>query len=256
MIYDKVIYLSDMTIRGWKTKFREIRKKFGYLEKDDYRSAKKLDSLLGRKKLKKQLRDIIDGKTIFIIGAGPSLSKSLRYIKKCKNVTKIVADGAVRALLEKNIKPDILVTDLDGDLDSIKKIGQSDIPIVVHAHGDNYDKIEIVKELSNVVGSTQTKKFGKMENFGGFTDGDRCIFLAEYFNASKIVLIGMDFGQEIGKYSKHKILNRRMKLKKLKIGKNITEWVGTKSKADLYSTKKIKGYKMIRLVDLECIENF
>ena len=51
--------------------------------------------------------------------------KSLTHIKKCKNVTKIVADGAVRALLEKNIKPDILVTDLDGDLDSIKKIGQN-----------------------------------------------------------------------------------------------------------------------------------
>ena len=110
--------------------------------------------------------------------------------------------------------------------------------------------------MSNVVGSTQTKTFGKMENFGGFTDGDRCVFLAEYFNASKIVLIGMDFGQEIGKYSKHKIINRKMKLKKLKVAKSITEWFGTKSKADLYSTKKIKGYKTIRLIDLECIENF
>ena len=69
-----------------------------------------------------------------------------------------------------------------------------------------------------------------MENFGGFTDGDRCIFLAEYFNASRIVLISMDFGQEIGKYSKHKIINRKMKLKKLKVGKSITEWFGTKSK--------------------------
>ena len=245
-----------MTIHGWKTKFKEIRKDFGYSENDDYLSAKKLNSLLKKKFSKKQLQNIIEGKTVFIIGAGPSLSKSLTYVKKCKNVTKIVADGAVRALLEKNMKPDILVTDLDGDLDSIKKIGQTEIPIIVHAHGHNQNELEIVKKLLNVIGSTQTKTFGKMENFGGFTDGDRCIFLAEYFNASKIVLIGMDFGQEIGKYSKHKILNRRMKLKKLKIGKNITEWVGTKSKADLYSTKKIKGYKMIRLVDLECIENF
>ena len=107
-----------------------------------------------------------------------------------------------------------------------------------------------------MIGSTQTKSFGQIKNFGGFTDGDRCIFLAEYFNASKIVLIGMDFGQEIGKYSKHKIINRKIKLKKLQIGKSITEWLGTKSKAKLYSTKKIKGYKMIRLVDLECIEKF
>jgi hypothetical protein len=256
MIYDKAIYLSGMTIYGCKTRFKQIRKKFGYSEKDDYLSAKKLDSLLKKKFSKKKLQNIIDGKTVFIIGAGPSLSKSLTYIKKCKNVTKIVADGAARALLEKNIKPDILVTDLDGDLNSIRKIGRTKIPIIVHAHGDNYDKLEIVKKLSNVVGSTQTKTFGKMENFGGFTDGDRCMFLAEYFNASKIVLIGMEFGEKIGKYSKHKIINRKTKLKKLKVGKSITEWFGTKSKADLYSTKNIKGYKTIRLVDLECIENF
>ena len=141
-------------------------------------------------------------------------------------------------------------------MNSIRKIGRTKIPIIVHAHGDNQDKLEIVKDFANVVGTTQTEEFGKMKNFGGFTDGDRCVFLAEFFNADKIVLIGMDFGQEIGKYSKHKVVNRKTKLKKLKFGKRILEWFATKSKADLYSTKKIKGYKMIRLVDLQCIENF
>ena len=245
-----------MTIRGWKTKFNEIRKEFGYSEKEDLISAKKLNLLLKTKNSKKQFQDMIKGKTIFIIGAGPSLSKSLKHIKKSKNITKIVADGAVRALLEKNIKPDILVTDLDGDLESIKKIGRTKIPIIVHAHGNNSDRLEIVKGFSNVIGSTQTRKFGKLENFGGFTDGDRCVFLAEYFNASKIVLIGMDFGQKIGRYSKQKVINRRTKIKKLKFGKMIIEWFATKSKAELYSTKRMKGYKTIRLVDLECIENF
>ena len=245
-----------MTIRGWKTQFKEIRKEFGYLEKDDLISVRKLDSLLKGKNSKRQFQNLIQGKTVFIVGAGPSLTKSLKYIKKSKNVTKIVADGAVRALLEKNIKPNILVTDLDGDLKSIEKIGKTRIPIIVHAHGDNYEKLEIVKKLKNVVGSTQTRKIGKIENFGGFTDGDRCVFLAEYFNASKIVLIGMDFGQKIGKYSKHRIVDRKIKIKKLKFGKKIVEWIGTKSKADLFSTNRIKGYKTIRMVDLECIENF
>ena len=245
-----------MTIRGWKTQFKEIRKEFGYLEKDDLISAKKLDSLLKGKNSKNQFQNMIKGKTVFIIGAGPSLTRSLKYIKKSKNMVKIVADGAVRALLEKNIKPDILVTDLDGDLKSIEKIGKTKIPIIVHAHGDNYEKLEIVKKLKNVVGSTQTRKIGKIENFGGFTDGDRCVFLAEYFNASKIVLIGMDFGQKIGKYSKQRIADRKTKIKKLKFGKRIVEWLGTKSKADLFSTNRIKGYKTIRMIDLECIENF
>tara|TARA_B100000683_G_scaffold275834_1_gene327827 strand:- start:157 stop:894 length:738 start_codon:yes stop_codon:yes gene_type:complete len=245
-----------MTIHGWKTQFKEIRNEFGYSEKDDLNSAKKLNSLLKRKNTKKQFQTIIKGKTVFVIGAGPSLAKSLKYIKNSKNSKKIVADGAVRALLEKNIKPDILVTDLDGDLKSIEKIGKTNIPIVVHAHGDNYDELGIVKKLKNVIGSTQTKKIDKVENFGGFTDGDRCVFLAECFNASKIVLIGMDFGQKIGKYSKHKIIDRETKIKKLEYGEKIVEWIGTKSKADLFSTSKIKGYKTIRLVDLECIENF
>ena len=66
----------------------------------------------------------------------------------------------------------------------------------------------------------------------------------------------MDFGQVIVKYSKHKVINRRTKIKKLKFGKMIIEWFATKSKAELYSTKRMKGYKTIRLVDLECIENF
>ena len=245
-----------MTIHGWKTKFNEIRREFGYSEKEDLISARKLNLLLKRKKSKKEFQNIIKDKTVFIIGAGPSLSKSLKHIKKSKNIIKIVADGAARALLEQNIKPDILVTDLDGDLESIIKIGKTQIPIIVHAHGDNSEKLEIVKNISNVMGTTQTKKFGKLENFGGFTDGDRCVFLAEYFNASKIVLIGMDFGQKIGKYSKLKVTNRKIKIKKLKFGKMILEWFATKSKAELYSTKRMKGYKTIRLIDLESIENF
>ena len=245
-----------MTIHGWKTKFNEIRKEFGYSEKEDLISAKKLNLLLKRKNSKKEFENIIKGKTVFVIGAGPSLSKSLKHIRKSKNITKIVADGAVRALLEKNIRPDILVTDLDGDIESIKKIGKTKIPIIVHAHGDNSNRLEIVKKLSNVTGTTQTREFGKLKNYGGFTDGDRCVFLAEYFNANKIVLIGMDFGRKIGKYSKHRVINRKTKLKKLKSGKMIIEWFATKSKADLYSTKRMKGYKTIRLIDLECIENF
>ncbi len=245
-----------MTIRGWKTLFKEIRKEFGYKELDDLHSAQKLNSFLKKEFLKKEFQKLISGKIVFVIGAGPSLSKSLPYIKRCKNVTKIVADGAVQALLEKNIRPDILVTDLDGDLKSIKKIGKTKTPIIVHAHGDNSDRLQMVKNFLNVNGTTQTNRFGKIENFGGFTDGDRCVFLGEFFGAKKIVLIGMDFGQEIGKYSKQKVTNRKIKLKKLKFGKKILEWFASKSKAGLYSTSKIKGYKKIRLVDLECIENF
>ena len=71
-----------MTIRGWKTQFKEIRKEFGYLEKEYLVSVRKLDALLKGKKSKRQFQNMIQGKTVFIIGAGPSLTKSLKYIKK------------------------------------------------------------------------------------------------------------------------------------------------------------------------------
>ena len=54
-----VLYLSDMTLHGWKTKFEEIRKEVGYSEKDDFLSAKKLNSLLEKKFSKKQLQEKI-----------------------------------------------------------------------------------------------------------------------------------------------------------------------------------------------------
>ena len=245
-----------MTITGWKTRYREIRNEFGYNEYDDLRSAKKLNRHIDKKYPTSNIKKIISGKIIFIIGAGPSLTRSISTIKKYKNVTKIVADGAVQALIEHNIKPDILVTDLDGDIPSIKKIGRSKIPIIVHAHGNNYEKLELVTKFQNKIGTTQTDKFGKLENFGGFTDGDRCVFLAEAFKPKKIILFGMDFGNKIGKYSKKKVIDKKTKLKKLEYGKKLLEWIARKSNSELYTTTKpIRGFKNISMTDLEYIVN-
>ena len=243
-----------MTIRGWKTRYHEIRNIFGYRKYDDLISAKKLNSKIGKRYPLSNIKKTIRGQTVFIIGAGPSLSRSISTLKKYQNITKIVADGAVQALIEHKIKPQILVTDLDGDIASIKKIGRTKIPIIIHAHGNNYDKLDIVSELQNKIGTTQTKKFGKLENFGGFTDGDRCVFLAESFNAKKIILFGMDFGDKIGKYSKKKVMDRKTKLKKLEYGKKLLEWLAKESDSELYTTSKsIKGFKKIRLVDLQYV---
>ena len=243
-----------MTIRGWKTRYREIRNVFGYRKYDDLISAKKLNSKIGKRYPLSNIKKTIRGQTVFIIGAGPSLSRSISTLKKYQNITKIVADGAVQALIEHKIKPQILVTDLDGDIASIKKIGRTKIPIIIHAHGNNYDKLDIVSDLQNKIGTTQTEKFGKLENFGGFTDGDRCVFLAENFHAKKIILFGMDFGDKIGKYSKKKVMDRKTKLKKLEYGKKLLEWLAKESDSELYTTSKsIKGFKKIRLVDLQYV---
>ncbi|GIS96634.1 MAG: hypothetical protein CM1200mP23_4400 [Nitrososphaerota archaeon] len=76
--------------------------------------------------------------------------------------------------------------------------------------------------------NTQTKPIRKINNFGGFTDGDRCVFLADYFKAKKKILLGMDFGTRIGKYSKSKVENRTTKIAKLRRGKKLLEWLQKK----------------------------
>ena len=250
------VNLNYMVISGWNKKYNEILKEFGYSKKDDIESAKILNSKITKKIPKKTLTKLIQNNDVFIIGAGPSLLKSIKTLKKFSNGVKIVADGAIQAFLENDLKADILVSDLDGDLKSIKKIGKTNTLIFVHAHGDNIDKLDLVSGFKNWAGTTQTKEFGKLYNFGGFTDGDRCVFLANYFNAKNIILVGMDFGNTIGKYSKN-ISNKTLKRKKLRFGKGLLEWISLKSKSNLYTTSRpINGFKKISLSDLEQILNY
>ena len=125
--------------------------------------------------------------------------------------------------------------------------------MLVHAHGDNSEKIHFVKNFKNCIGTTQTKPVGKIHNFGGFTDGDRSVFLANHFKAKKIILLGMDFGTRIGKYSKTRVLNRTIKIKKLRRGKELVEWLVKKSESEIYSTTKIKGLTKTNLRDIDNI---
>ena len=76
-----------MTIRGWKTRYREIRNVFGYRKYDDLISAKKLNSKIGKRYPLSNIKKTIRGQTVFIIGAGPSLSRSISTLKKYQNIT-------------------------------------------------------------------------------------------------------------------------------------------------------------------------
>ena len=242
-----------MTIVGWDSKYKKILKDFGYSRKEDTQSCKLLNSLLPKKTPIVKIRDLIENKPVFVVGAGPSLPSCISILKKYKKITKIVADGAVRAIIENGLKPDIVVTDLDGDIKSLKKVGRTNTLMVVHAHGDNTDKIHLVKNFKNCTGTTQTKPAGRVHNFGGFTDGDRCVFLANHFNAKQIILLGMDFGTRIGRYSKILVVNRNTKIAKLRRGKKLLEWLVKKSESEFYSTTKIKGFTKINLQKIDAI---
>lgn len=243
-----------MAIAGWEKKYSEIIREFGYSKQQDYESAILLNFMLKNPTPLKKLREIISKKSIFVIGAGPSLSSAIPHLKKFSKIPKIVADSAAKPLLENKVKFDILVTDLDGDERSLKKISKTNAIFVTHAHGDNIARLQIIENFKNCFGTTQTKPVGKIQNFGGFTDGDRCVFLANNFDAKNIILFGMDFGKTIGKYSKTKKSERKIKIKKLQRGKKLLEWLATKRKKGLYTTSKpIKGFKKICFNELETI---
>jgi len=66
---------------------------------------------------------------------------------------------------------------------------------VVHGHGDNLDAVSTwaPRFRGRTVATTQSRPVGRLENFGGFTDGDRAVFLADHFGAARIHLVGFDF---------------------------------------------------------------
>lgn len=215
-----------MRYKEWKKYYKQILDEFCFSIEKDLESARELDELLKiREKINIEiLRIFIEGKDVVIFGSGPSLKRSIKkYIDFFIDKVLIAADGATSALMEFCIVPDIIVSDLDGRIFDQVKANERGSLIVIHAHGDNLELIKnnFYKFSNRVLGTTQAdpSKFKNLYNFGGFTDGDRAVFLAEHFNAKNIYLIGFDFGGRIGKYSFAKKKDIDKKLKKLKWAK-------------------------------------
>jgi hypothetical protein len=148
-----------------------------------------------------------------------------------KDYVLVAADGATTALIEEKIAPDIVATDLDGRLDDILLANIRGANIIIHAHGDNIDKIaRLTPFFNNVLGTTQAQPAGNLYNFGGFTDGDRALFLAVALGASEITLAGMDFGDVVTRYSRPNIETATAKAddfkkKKLMYAEKFTQWI-------------------------------
>lgn len=233
-----------MAPRGWFKRYREILDGFGFDQDDDSRSARLLDGIISETSTG-ELHDIINGRTVLAIGAGPSLDDGIETIKHLNDTPKIAADSAVSALLDHGIKPEIVVTDLDGNLEDLQKASEHAI-MVVHAHGDNADRLQSAAGFARCVGTTQGAPTGNIHNFGGFTDGDRSVFLADHFGAQNIILFGMDFGDIIGRHSQTSDEHKDIKLKKLRYGEDILSWMAEWSGAGLFTTSRpIRGFEAI-----------
>jgi uncharacterized Rossmann fold enzyme len=139
---------------------------------------------------------IYQSKTV-VIGAGPSIEDQnvqdyileiyTKFTSKPNksnkaNLVIMVADGATELLLELGIIPDFVVTDLDGHHESLVSANMKGSVMVIHAHGDNIEKINSsASDFRNIIGTTQSFPLSNIFNFGGFTDGDRAVFIGEHF---------------------------------------------------------------------------
>lgn len=201
---------------------------------------------------------LLYSRPVLIFGCDPSLDQTIGAMKPIlskSNVARIAADGATSALLDADIVPDIVVTDLDGVVPDIVEASQRGAVIVLHAHGDNIDRVEkCLPRLRNVLPVTQTEPTEIVRNFGGFTDGDKALFLASAFGAGSVILVAMDFGLRIGprSYGKSNKTDKKRKLIKLLVGMRLCGELLWETGLPAFSLSTVPppGAKRIQLKDL------
>jgi len=62
-----------MIISDWEAMYSEILREFNYSKEKDNKSAVILNSILRKSNTYKKINKLIKGKTVFVIGSGPSL---------------------------------------------------------------------------------------------------------------------------------------------------------------------------------------
>ena len=150
-----------------------------------------------------RMAEIFKDKIAIVIGAGPSIDEAISIIDDIHGVV-LAADGACGKLLEMGLTPHVIITDLDGRIDDIYECWRRGSYVVVHAHGDNIKFLGdyIPKFNERIIGTTQARPIGCLHNFGGFTDGDRAVFMALELKCKAVLMIGMDLSRVVGRYSK------------------------------------------------------
>lgn len=244
-----------MELKDWYPWYNKIASAFKFDRYEDQRATDILSDLIQNNYIElHEIKSIIQNRPVLVFGAGPSLEEDINRIENVRLFDKsivITANGATSALLEMvNKAPHIIVTDLDGRFEDLLSANKRKSIMVVHAHGDNIPQIlDYVPKLTKILGTTQVEPRPRVYNFGGFTDGDRAVFLAVAMGAKMISLVGMDIGKIIGKYSKQYVKSQKRKLLKLKFCKELLEWLALRTKIDLYNLtshgERINGFKNV-----------
>ena len=211
-----------MMWKKWMKFYEEIERDFGFKREKEVKARNTLSKILGSNVINIDDLKKIVGKEVYVVGFSPSLERDVEKIPPKSTI--IAADDAAVILNDLEIKPNIVMTDLDGDIDALMRI--KDSVFGIHAHGDNIHLLPYADFFPKRFGTTQIEPLPNVYNFGGFTDGDRCVFLAEHFGAI-IHIIGFDFENPRIKRGKD-IDRKRKKLKWAKYLINYLESSGAK----------------------------
>lgn len=196
-----------MDWKDWEPYYMEIVREFGFSVEMDRKSGVILAEILKHRHIlgKEELREIIEGKDVLVVGP---LANNIP-----KKDVIISTDSSTSICLKNGIIPDLIVTDLDGDVEDQIKASLLGSIAVIHAHGDNMEAIRkyAPRFKGKLAGTVQCEPFPPLMNFGGFTDGDRAVFMAESLGAKQIYITGFDFKDPLEKQGK----NRKIKERKL-----------------------------------------
>jgi uncharacterized Rossmann fold enzyme len=183
-----------MEFRTWEPVYEAVLDDFGYPRDGDERARDRFVGLLDDDGTYDPADLGIDGATVAIAGAGPSLEAETDLAADADVV--LAASTATDRLRAEGVAVDCMVTDLDKNADTGRELTAEGTPVVAHAHGDNIPALEEyvpAYDSEFVVPTTQAAPAPPVRNYGGFTDGDRAAFLADHFGADSLVFPGWDF---------------------------------------------------------------
>jgi uncharacterized Rossmann fold enzyme len=187
----------DVEFDVWESYYKAIVQSMGYDRDRDEIVAHQLSNMLETMQDQiaplDRLRELLELKHVFVFGDGPTLGNDIQGFDF--RSTKVAADGATSKLMEVGIRPDIIVTDLDGRVEDQVEANREGAIVLIHAHGDNQDLVKkwVPRFEGPIIGTTQSTPIDWVHNFGGFTDGDRCAFLCDHFNSASIILVAFNF---------------------------------------------------------------
>ncbi|MCL2295998.1 MAG: DUF115 domain-containing protein [Methanomassiliicoccaceae archaeon] len=183
-----------MLPEDWEPLYEEILEDFGYDRASDESSARLLKAVMINSDLISD-EDIVVQKKATVFGCSDDLEKDIKAV--LPQGTLIASGSSVGRLKVAGIVPEMVVTDLDGDIGPQIEASKMGAVTFIHAHGDNSELIQKYAQdfLGPIVLTTQSRPDNIVSNYGGFTDGDRAVCIARHFGAKDILLLGFDFNK-------------------------------------------------------------